>query len=301
MLGFLQRRLIYRPTRQNKVCAENAGLPVEMVTPVQIPTHDNLLLNGWHVSADMNSCAVVDAKNEESRNSRGLVIHFPGNARNRAFRGVNCLTLAELGVDVLLVDYRGYGENPGAPREEHIACDARAIRNFAVEQLGFPLSKTVIYGESLGGGVATRLAAETCAEGTFPAGLILSSTFPSLADAGLSLYPWLPVRRFLVERYRSIDHISRVASPLLVVHGREDEILPIELGRSLFNAAPARSQCGIAKRFVEISAGHNNVYRVARIELQQAIKQFLDEIWEREQVDSQVAGPREHQLEITPS
>lgn len=300
MLAYLQRRLIYRPKRMKVLSLEECGLSPAMVTPVKVETHDGLLLNGWHYAAGADARWASNSDEIENRESRGLIIYFTGNAKNRGFRVVNCLTLAALGAEVLLVDYRGYGENPGSPREEHFARDARAIRDFAVESLKFPLSKIVFYGESLGGAVATRLAAETCAQGVSAAGVILGSTFTTLADAGAPLYPWLPVRLVLVENYRSIDRIPAIRSPLLMIHGSDDEIVPVEMGRLLFDAAPAQSHCGFAKRFVEIPAGHNNVYRTARNELQAAIAAFLDDIWGRQPVEPRAEVYRELRLESTP-
>jgi pimeloyl-ACP methyl ester carboxylesterase len=208
-----------------------------------------------------------------------LVIYFPGNARHRGFRAANCCILAQTGADVLLFDYRGYGENPGSPSEKNIAADAQAICEFAVEALGVHPSNLVLYGESLGGAVATRLAAEMSAADRPPGALVLGWTFPSLAEAGGHRYPWLPVRWFLLERYASIEQIATVRCPILMLHGRYDSELPIELGRKLFNAAHPVSESGIAKRFVELPAGHNDVYRVAGHELRTAIQQFLEDIW----------------------
>src|SRR5262245_23968128 len=112
MLGSLQRRLIYRRRREKPFAPHQAGLDPATVTPVQVPTHDNLVLHGWHVSSGTGEIVQpYDAGNAER--ARRLVIYFPGNSRNRKYRGINCLTLTEAGADVLLVDYRGYAENPG--------------------------------------------------------------------------------------------------------------------------------------------------------------------------------------------
>ena len=136
--------------------------------------------------------------------------------------------------------------------------------------------RIILYGESLGGAVAIRLAAELCEADSPPAGVILRSTFSSLVDAGAHHYPWLPVRLALVDRFNSIDRIPQLTCPILQIHGARDSIMPIELGRKLFEAAPEQSSSKIAKKFVELpDAGHNDVTLVAETELRAAIGKFL--------------------------
>jgi pimeloyl-ACP methyl ester carboxylesterase len=123
------------------------------------------------------------------------------------------------------------------------------------------------------------LAAELSEADNAPAGLILRSTFSSLVDAGVHHYPWLPVRLALVDRFPAIDRIPQVTCPILQIHGARDRIMPITLGRQLFEAAPERSSSGIAKEFVELStAGHNDVTVVAPAELRSAIQGFLTKL-----------------------
>jgi hypothetical protein len=123
------------------------------------------------------------------------------------------------------------------------------------------------------------LAAERCVAGTPPGGLVLRATFSSLSDAAAYHYPWLPVRWLLVERYPSVERMPQVTCPILHVHGRQDSIIPIELGRRLFDAAPPRSAGGIAKRFVELpSAGHNDIVAVAQPEFRAAVAEFLKQL-----------------------
>ena len=164
-----------------------------------------------------------------------------------------------------------------------MAADARAVWKYATEERTVSPGRIVLYDESLGGGVAVRLAAEMCEAGTPPAGLILRSTFSSLADAGAYHYPWLPVRLVLVDRFGSIDRISAVTCPILQVHGGRDTIMPIELGRRLFEAAPEKSAGGTAKRFVELpTANHNDVLLVAEPEFRRAVSEFLKALDQQE-------------------
>jgi hypothetical protein len=208
-----------------------------------------------------------------------LALFFSGNAANRRYRVSEFQVLTDLGCDVFLFDYRGYGDNAGSPSEEKLVADARTIWSYTTEDRNVSPERIILYGESLGGGVAVRIAAEMCQAGTPPAGLILRSTFSSLVDAGAYHYPWLPVRLLLIDRFASIDHIALVTCPILQVHGARDTIMPISLGRRLFDAAPHRSASGLAKRFIELqNAHHNDVLLVAKPELRRAVAEFLESL-----------------------
>jgi fermentation-respiration switch protein FrsA (DUF1100 family) len=139
--------------------------------------------------------------------------------------------------------------------------DARAIWNYAVDDLKVPANRIVLYGESLGGGVATRLAANLCTDGIEPGGLIIQSSFNSLVAAGQYHFPLLPVNLLLIDRFESEKHIRHVTCPILHLHGELDTIVPLKLGKKLFSAAPERSSKGVAKQMVLLPhTNHNDVY-----------------------------------------
>jgi len=271
MLAFFQRTLIYLPNRTT-VIASQSGIPPARLREVTRVTHDGLTLHGWFIAAD-------DAEAADSipaDDPHPLVVYFPGNGGNRSDRLKEIRQLTSLGCHVLYFDYRGYAGNPGKPTEADFARDARGVWDYAVDQLGTRPERTVLWGESLGGGVATGLAYELCSTGIPPGGLILRCTFTSLADAGSYHYPWLPVRWVLIDRYPSIDRIASITCPLLVIHGHEDRIVPFEHGERLFAAAPETSQNGIPKQFLELpQAGHNDMMYVAADEIRAAVAEFL--------------------------
>lgn len=272
MLGFFQRTLIYVPDR-SPVSANESGFGPDRLRELSRISDDGLTLNGWLISAEgappLNGALPAG-------DQRPLVLYFPGNGGHRGYRLKEIRQLTSLGCHVLYFDYRGYGGNPGRPTEADLARDARGVWDFAVEQLGATPERTIIWGESLGGGVATGLAWELCREGVTPGGLILRCTFTSLSDAGAYHYPWLPVRWVLVDRYPSLDRIGDVTCPLLVIHGREDRIVPFEQGKALFDAAAERSAGGIPKKFLELpQAGHNDMMYVAADEIREAVAEFL--------------------------
>jgi fermentation-respiration switch protein FrsA (DUF1100 family) len=259
LLAVFQRSLIYQPTRAAAISASAGGKASGRFHDIALRTHDGLELNGWHCLAA--GCTAKDAAecDRELRSGRPLVLYFPGNGGNRSHRSADCRDFSELGAHVILVDYRGYAENPGSPSEESFAADARSVWSYATAR-GVSADRIVLFGESLGGGVASRLAAELCEAGTPPAGLILNSTFSSLADAAAWHYPYFPVRILLRDRYPSVQRAPSITCPVLQIHGGRDDIVPLAFGRRLFEALPAASANGVNKRFVELpNAGHNDI------------------------------------------
>lgn len=266
LIALIQRRLIYQPTRE-PVRPAMAGAAAERITDVFTTTADGLTLQGWRVAArPMPGVA----------SSRRLVLYFQGNAAHRGRRGKQFTMLSNLGCEVLIFDYRGYGENPGRPSETGLNEDARAVWRYAVESLGYAPGEIVLFGESLGGGVATGLAAELCAAGTIPGGLILRASFTSLVDAARAHYPWLPVDWLLLDRFPSEQRLPRVTCPVLVLHGDRDQIIPFAQGERLFAAAPERAANGVPRRFVRLSnAGHNDILYVAEQAVETALRDYL--------------------------
>jgi fermentation-respiration switch protein FrsA (DUF1100 family) len=271
MLAFFQRSLIYHPTRESAIDPIAIGLEAGRVEKISVPTVDGLWLSGWRVPAfPPPSAATVP---------RPSVIYFPGNAGHRAHRGLDLDQLSRMGVDAYLIDYRGYADNPGKPAEADFAADAQAVWEFVTTTRQVPPSQVVLLGESLGGGVATRLASELSAAGTPPGGLILRSTFSSLVDVAAYHYWWLPVRLVLLDRYPSTERIAKVTCPILILHGTADTIIPFKFAERLFAAAPEASASGVAKKFVPLpGAGHNDIQYAAREPYRAAVKQFLDQL-----------------------
>ena len=196
---------------------------------------------------------------------------FNGNAGNRAYRAPLAAALHRHGLQVLLIDYRGYGGNPGTPTEKGLAADSRAARAYLAGRSDVDRSRIVYFGESLGTAVAVDLAAEHP-----PAAIILRSPFTSMADVGQRHYPFLPVRLLLRDRFASIDQIQRVRAPLLVIAGGRDRIVPIENSRRLYDAAAAPKTL-----LVLPDADHNDDELLAGDEMIRAIVRFLQPLSNR--------------------
>ena len=273
----LQRRFLYPATPVDSIHAADAAWSRDEARDVSLSTRDRLTLHGWFVrqTPDENADAL-------------LIICFPGNSGNRLDRVIDCREFSRLGCDVLLFDYRGYGDNPGSPSEEDLAADARRVWAYAAGELVRDPARIVIFGESVGGAVAVRLAAELCDAGTPPAGLVLSSTFASLPQTVRWHYPYFPFHWMLLDRWPSVDRISRVACPILQLHGTRDEFVPIAHARRLFAAARDTSTPGIPPRFVELrGSGHNDLPVMA---FRRELSEFLDVV--RHHADSRRAEPR---------
>jgi uncharacterized protein len=213
-----QRRLIYLPWGAPSVAPEAV---LDGGSAVALRTEDGLDLAAWHAPA--------------TGPARGwTVLVLPGNAGSRADRVPLARALCAAGFDVLLLDYRGYGGNPGTPTEEGLAADARAAHHHLVVDRGVDPGRVLVLGESLGAAVAARLARERPV-----GGLVLRSPFTALADVGAVHYPYLPVRMLLADRFPVREHVAAVAVPVVVVAGAADEVVPPEQSRAVAAAARA--------------------------------------------------------------
>ncbi|ALG15105.1 hypothetical protein AOZ06_27570 [Kibdelosporangium phytohabitans] len=219
LVWLVQRSLIYLPDSDP---VTPAGDVLPGAADVRLRTSDGLELGAWLVPpAQPGPYAVV--------------LVAPGNAGNRADRAPLAAALAARGMAVLLVDYRGYGGNPGSPSEDGLALDIRAAHRFLTDDLGVPPAQLIYYGESLGSAVVTDLAAEHP-----PAALILRSPFTDLAAAGHEHYPFLPVRLLLRDRFPLAETLPRVTAPVTVVLGTADSVIPPEQSREVARAGRAR-------------------------------------------------------------
>jgi fermentation-respiration switch protein FrsA (DUF1100 family) len=226
---FFQRRLIYLPFDAPDGPAAEV---LHQGRDVVVETEDGLALAAWWAPAT-----------GPARNMTVLVA--PGNGGSRLLRVPLARALAAEGFDVLLVEYRGYGGNPGSPTEEGLATDVRAAYRYLVEERGVAPDRLVLFGESLGGAPLTRLATER------PVGaLVLRSPFTSLADVGVRAYPFLPVRALLRDRFPLLEQVRSVRVPVAVVAGEADEIVPVEQSRAVAAA--------VAATYVEVPGARHN-------------------------------------------
>jgi len=193
-----------------------------------------------------------------------LVIFLHGNGGNIGDRAAKGQLLNSLGCGVLLVSYRGYGHSGGKPSERGLYLDAQSAFDWALREL--KPARTVVYGESLGTAVAAELASRRK-----PDALILESPFTSALEMGRIFFPWLPLKLMLSQKYDTLSKISSVHCPLLVLHSRQDELVPFGMGRRVYDAANA------PKAFAELTGGHNDGWSVSGAVYVKALAAFLKE------------------------
>lgn len=232
-LAVFQREMIYHPTADRLDPAE-VGVP-EMV-PVPVRTADGLVVTGWYAPPAAGHAATV--------------VFFHGNAGTLAHRAGKARRLLDAGYGVLLAGYRGYGGNPGKPSEQGLYADARAALGWLMTR-GVPECRLVLYGESLGTGVAVQMAAERAEL----AALVLEAPFTRLPDlAPPYLLPGM-AEALMVDRYDSLSKIADNRAPLLILHGEQDTLVPAAMGRRVLDAAQ-----GAKEGLFLPPAGHNDIW-----------------------------------------
>jgi fermentation-respiration switch protein FrsA (DUF1100 family) len=223
-----QSHYVYFPTRDLLATPADVGLDFE---DLELRTTDGETIHAWYVPAGPGAVTLLDCH---------------GNGGNIGDRVATIRLFHDLGLSVLIFDYRGYGRSSGKPGEAGTYRDAEAAWRHLTERRGVPAGEIVVFGRSLGGAVATWLAAEHT-----PAALIVESAFSSLPDMAQESYPYLPARLFCRFRYDNAARIRQVRCPVLVAHSPEDEMIPFDQGRAVFNAARS------PKEFFPLEGDHN--------------------------------------------
>jgi hypothetical protein len=248
LLFFFQGSLVYQPRRQLEATPAEHERPMDY-EDVSLTTSDGVKLHGWFVPA-------VPA--------RGTVLMFHGNAGNISHRLETIAIFHDMGYNAMIIDYRGYGRSEGSPGEEGTYRDAEAAWGYLTRTRKIEADRIVLFGRSLGAAVAAWLAVEK-----HSAGLILESAFTSVPDRGAEMYKFLPVRFLARIDYDTLGRIDKLRCRLLVIHSRDDEIIPYHHGQKLFEAAKE------PKRFQEISGGHNDGFIRSGDVYKDALGKFL--------------------------
>jgi fermentation-respiration switch protein FrsA (DUF1100 family) len=232
ILWFMQDTMLYHRSAGAPMLNDPMLLPKREI--VCLTTADGLNLRSWYF--------------KPARADLPTVVFFHGNAGDIGNHLPFAKFLIEAGYGLLALEYRGYGGNPGTPREAGLIADGRAALAFLNVQ-GVPDSGIVLYGESLGTGIAVQLAAEHQVRA-----LILRSPYTSIAEVAAIQLPYIPARWLVRDRFDSLAKIRLSKAPLFIFHGANDALIPIALGRQLFEAAPE------PKTWLTIeSVGHNDV------------------------------------------
>ena len=246
--GMIERHFIYFPDRDISTNPSHVGLVYE---DVMFVASDGAELHGWFVPGS----------------SRVTILWFHGNAGNISHRLDNLKLLHdELKASVFLFDYRGYGRSQGTPSESGTYLDAEAAIAYLGSRGDGSLDRVIYFGRSLGAAVAVEMGVRHP-----PYALILESAFPSVPYMARRLYPFFPIWPFLHTQYDSQSKIGKLYVPVLMLHGEDDDTVPIEAAERLFEAATD------PKHFYTIyGAGHNDTYRGGGEDYFDALRLFLE-------------------------
>jgi uncharacterized protein len=229
-LYFFQRWLLYHPRSTRPALND---LRLLGVREIELTTKDGLTLFSWYLPPP---------------EGRPVIAYFHGNGGNIGYRAERLRRFAAEGYGILLAEYRGYGGNPGSPCEQGLFADAEAALDFlAASEISS--EDVVLWGESLGSGVAVHLAA-TQAIGA----VVLEAPFTSVTACAQRHYPFVPAAWLVHDQFDSLSRIARVTAPLLVLHGERDMVVPVYHGRALLEAATAPSEGWFSP-----SASHENL------------------------------------------
>jgi fermentation-respiration switch protein FrsA (DUF1100 family) len=243
-----QASMLYLPNipgRELLAAPAAVGLDYEDIT---LDASDGVSVHGWFVPSD----------------SPRVLLYFHGNAGNISHRLYSIKEFHDLGLSVFIIDYRGYGQSSGKPTEQGLYRDGEAAWRYLTGERGIAPEDIIVFGRSLGGSVASWIAAR---EKT--AALIVESSFTSVPDIGQDAYPWLPVRWLSRFEHSTRNEVAKATCPVLVVHSRDDEIIPFHHGQAIYGAANE------PKQFLEIRGGHNDGHAVSATVYSDGIQAFL--------------------------
>ncbi len=245
---WFERRSIYYPTRRIETDPSERGLEYR---EVHFNTSDNKKISAWFIPKE---------------GARFTVLFSNGNAGNISHRLDKISTFHQLGVNVFIYDYRGYGKSQGFPSEAGLYKDIRGAYNYLLNELEIPAKRIILYGESLGGAVAIDLASQELV-----GGLITEGTFASVKEMSRLILPFIPSFIF-ASRFDSLTKIKEVDSKKMIIHSKDDEIIPFSQGKSLFEAAKE------PKTFLQLRGGHNTAFWQSAQDYKEGLKSFIEEL-----------------------
>ncbi len=248
-LRWFEQSQVYHPSSEWMPGPPTSGVPPQ---DVALKTADGVDLHAWFFKAD---------KESPRSDTAWLLLH--GNGGNLSMRGPMFETLLSLGVNLMALDYRGYGKSGGKPSESGTYLDAESALDWLKSQ-GFAANKIIVHGESLGGGVAAYLASAQPV-----GGLVIQSSFTSMPDLGSEKYPFLPVRLVGAMKYPTRQRLPKVKAPVLILHSRTDQIIPFHHGEENFASANE------PKLFWELRAGHNDYLLVDAANFLKGLTNYL--------------------------
>lgn len=248
-LYFTQPSMIFYPSRELAVSPENWHLEFDDVV---FRSGDETALHGWYIPYHA---------------SEHVVLFFHGNAGNISHRGESIAIFHRLGLNVFIFDYRGYGRSQGKPSEKGLYLDAVGAWDYLKQIRGISAENIIIFGRSLGGAVAVRLASKVK-----PAALIVESSFTSARDVARSVFPILSRLTPIRYDFNAVSYIKNVTCPVLILHSPDDDVLPYTLGEKLYRAANE------PKEFVKLRGNHNTGFLQSQPEYERQLESFFGSV-----------------------
>jgi fermentation-respiration switch protein FrsA (DUF1100 family) len=247
LLYLMQPSMVFYPYRDLVETPAAWGLEYE---EVYLTSSDGIRLHGWYLPRE---------------GVEEVVLFLHGNGGNISHRGASIEIFNQLGLNVFIIDYRGYGNSEGSPSEKGLYEDARTAWQYLIERRKFKSEQIILFGRSIGAAVATKLAVEV-----EPERVILESAFSRSRDMADRVMPI--ISRVAVMRYpfNSMARIKNINARLLVLHSPDDEIIPYRLGEKLFQAANE------PKQFVKLKGDHNNGFMLSQPNYEQALARFIN-------------------------
>jgi fermentation-respiration switch protein FrsA (DUF1100 family) len=222
VLSALENWMLFHPAPASEEWIDPANYNLK-VEDVELHSADGTRLHAWWCPFE----------SEADNHVNGALLYCHGNAGNLSFRAYAIPSWQKfLHAPVLIIDYPGYGKSEGKPSEKGCYAAADAAYDWLTQTKGVPPKQILLYGGSLGGGVAVDLARRKPHRA-----LILAKTFTSIPDVGQSIYPWLPVRWVMRNRFDNLAKIRQCHSPLFMAHGTQDNLVPFRLAKELYEAA----------------------------------------------------------------
>ncbi len=248
-LFIFQSRYVYYPKLVLPIPTadpSHVGLSFE---DISIETCDGLRLSGWFIPKE---------------GARGVLLFCHGNAGNMWHRVESIQLFNRLGLEIFIFDYRGYGKSEGKPTEQGTYRDAEAVWRYIVEERQVDPARVIVFGRSLGGGIAAWLASRHS-----PGALILESTFTSLSDIAAARYWFMPVKLLMRLKYDTADHLRKANCPILIIHSRDDEEIPFSHGQRLYEIASE------PKKSLEIAGTHNEGFITSGALYEEGLDKFI--------------------------
>lgn len=248
LLTVFQAKFVFLPGKTIFMTPDDKGMDFD---EFWVTTPDGNKVNGWFIKA---------------ANPKGTLLFCHGNAGTISHRIESAEIFLDLGLNVVLYDYRGYGSSSGTPSENNTYEDTEAVWNYLMLEKKLSASEIIVLGRSMGGPVAANIA-----KNVNPKMCILESTFTSVHDVAKERFPIFPTKWLVTIHYPTVDYIKELKCPLLVVHSTDDEFIPYKMGEENFAVAHE------PKEFLKLSGGHNETY----FECIEQYREKLDEFFRK--------------------